>query len=426
MDYQESRAFVAGAEKYGAVLGLTNERELLRRLGNPQDELKFVHVAGTNGKGSVIAYLYSVLRRAGYRVGRYTSPTLYSYRERMEVDGERISREAFAAVMTRVAEAVGEIVRDGLAHPTPFELETAAAFLFFAGQKCDLVLLEVGMGGDLDATNVIKNTVLAVLVSISMDHMAFLGNSLREIAEKKAGIIKPGCLAVTVRQEPEVAEVFETRCRELVVPLYVADAGKAVCLSESLEGQRFLYEGQEYQIPLAGACQIENAVLALECLRLLGGAGFPVSGEDIRKGLETTSWPGRFTVIHRKPLFVVDGAHNPGAAKQLAASIRSYFSGKKLYYIMGMFRDKDYRSVIRETASYAEKIFTIETPGNPRALPAVELAAVVREFHPNVQAAGSVREGVELAFQAAGEDDVILSFGSLSNIGEITEIVKNL
>ena len=188
MNYEESRAYIRAAElKKGIVLGLENMRELMRRLGDPQDELKYVHVAGTNGKGSVIAYLYSALSGAGYRVGRYISPAVYSYRERMEVNGEPVSREKFAAYVTRIAEVIDEIVKEGKPHPSVFEIETAAAFLYFRDEKCDLVLMEVGMGGDLDATNIISTTVLSILVSISMDHTAFLGNTLGEIAEKKAG-----------------------------------------------------------------------------------------------------------------------------------------------------------------------------------------------------------------------------------------------
>ena len=187
MDYKQSRAYIDEAAKYGAVLGLDNMREMLKRLGNPQDSLSYVHVAGTNGKGSVIAYLYHTLTHAGYRVGRYISPTLYSYRERLEVAGERISHEEFANVITAISEVIHQMTEEGLSHPTPFEIETAAAFLYFKEQNCDLVLLEVGMGGNMDATNIIKNTRLAVLVSVSMDHMSFLGNTLGEIAEKKAG-----------------------------------------------------------------------------------------------------------------------------------------------------------------------------------------------------------------------------------------------
>ena len=244
MNYQECRAYIDDSAKYGSVLGLDNMREMLGRLGNPQDDVPFVHVAGTNGKGSVIAYLYTTLTRAGYRVGRYISPTLYSYRERLEVAGERISREKFAGHVARISQVITQMTDAGLNHPTPFEIETAAAFLYFKEENCDLVLLETGMGGNLDATNIIKNTKLAVLVSISMDHMSFLGNTLEEIAQKKAGIIKPGCRTVTTRQESEAIKVITKTCEQLGVSCTIADPDEAVLEQESVFGQSFTYEGQ--------------------------------------------------------------------------------------------------------------------------------------------------------------------------------------
>ena len=254
MDYQQSRAYVKDADQYaGGALDLTNIKELMNRLGNPQDRLKYVHVAGTNGKGSVIAYLYTTLSDAGYRVGRYISPSVYSYREKMEVDGRAVSREAFAGYITRVAAAIEEMTEEGLAHPTPFEIETAVAFLFFAEEKCDLVILEVGMGGDLDATNIIKNTVLAVLVPISMDHQAFLGNTLAEIAQKKAGIIKPGCSVVTVGQQPETMEVIRNVCQEKGADLTETDLNSITALKEDFAGQILEYREETYKISLAGS-----------------------------------------------------------------------------------------------------------------------------------------------------------------------------
>ena len=407
MNYQESREYIDKiTREIPSVLGLEHMRELMKRLGNPQDDLKYVHVAGTNGKGSVIAFLYSVLSGAGYRIGRYVSPTLYSYRGRMEVSGSRISREDFAAYITQVSDVIAAMTKDGYPHPTAFEIETAVAFLFFKKENCDLVLLEVGMGGNLDATNIIKNTLLAVLVSISMDHMSFLGNTLAQIAEKKAGIIKDGCRVVTARQKPEAMQVIERISRE--------------------HGQTIRYRGEEYEIPLAGVYQKENAVVALNALKVLDELGFPTAAEQKKEGLRTVNWNGRFTVICKKPLFVVDGAHNPAAADMMAASIEHYFKGKRIIYIMGVFADKDYRSVIQKTAHFADRILTIQTPDNIRALPAGELAKTVSEYNPNVQAMDTIKDAVEEAFSLAGEQDVIIAFGSLSFIGEMTDIVENL
>lgn len=425
MDYQESRSYIKKAEKYGSVLGLDNMRQLMRRLGNPQDGLKYIHVAGTNGKGSVIAYLYTVLQEAGYRVGRYISPTIYSYRERIECGGQVISREDFAACVTKIASVVAEMRAEGLLHPTPFEIETAAAFLYFAQENCDLVLLEVGLGGDMDATNIIGAPVVSVITPISMDHMAFLGNTLGEIAEKKAGIIKSGGITVSAEQEPEVEAVLRRVSAEQSTPFILSEASDAELLSESLEGQSFCFAGEEYQLSLLGRCQKENAVLALTVLAALEQKGFHTTLTQRKAGLLKAKWNGRFTVIHRKPLFLVDGAHNPGAAEKLVDSIRFYLKGRDIYYIMGMFKDKDYNRVIQMTAPYAKKILTIAAPGNDRALSPQELASAASLYHSDVQPMESPEAAVEEAFSLAKERDVILAFGSLAFIGVLSDAVKN-
>ena len=426
MDYQECRAYIDDSAKYGSVLGLDNMREMLARLGNPQDALPYVHVAGTNGKGSVIAYLYRTLTGAGYKVGRYISPTLYSYRERLEIAGEKISREKFAKHVTTISQAIARMTEAGLNHPTPFEIETAAAFLYFKEENCDLVLLETGMGGNLDATNIVKTTKLAILVSISMDHMSFLGKTLEEIAEKKSGIIKSGCHVVTTKQQPDAARVIKDTCSRLEVPCVVSDPDEAVLEAESVFGQRFSYKGEEFEISLAGVYQKENAVLALNALEELDQLGWHTTMEQRKDGLLHTSWKGRFTVICKKPLFIVDGAHNAGAADKMAESIRHYFKGKKLIYIMGVFADKEYNLVLEKTAHFAEKIYTIETPDNPRALPAEELAKAARVYNSSAESTKSIKEAVEKAFYYADgdKDSVILAFGSLSFIGELTRAVE--
>lgn len=422
MDYQESRAYIEDAQQYGSVLGLANMKELLNRLGNPQNDSRYIHVAGTNGKGSVIAYLYASLTAAGYRVGRYISPTIYSYRERLETAGEKISREQFAGYITQIAKVIDTMTAEGLGHPTPFEIETAAAFLYFKDQNCDLVLLEVGLGGNLDATNVIAAPILSVLVSISIDHQAFLGTTLKEIAEKKAGIIKRGTAAVAAAQKPEAMAVIREQCEREGVPLYIADPSEAEPISADCFGQSFRYRGEEWTLSLSGTCQIENAVLALNVMEVLGQRGYPVPMEARKYGLCHTVWGGRFTVIGQEPLFLVDGAHNPAAAEKLRDSMEQYLKGRTIYFIMGVFRDKDYRQVISLTHSYAKKILTVATPGNPRALPAKELAEAVREAGTDAEAAGSLEEAVDKAIALAGKDDVILAFGSLSFIGELTKI----
>ena len=424
MNYKESRLYIEHAQKYGSVLGLDNMETMMERLGNPQDELRFIHVAGTNGKGSVLAYVSTVLKEAGYQVGRYVSPTLFSYLERIEINGEPVSEEIFAAQMTKVANVVASMVKEGLAHPTPFEIETAVAFLCFKELKCQIVALETGMGGLLDATNLITTTQIAVLTSISMDHMGFLGNTLAEIARNKAGIIKPGCHVVTTRQKPEAMTVVEGTARRFKVPVHVADKEDALVEESSCFGQKFLYGEEEYEISMAGVYQIENAVIALKVVEVLRELGYEISGEAIHRGMKETVWGGRFSILDKSPVFVIDGAHNPDAALKLEASIQEYFEGKTIYYIMGMFKDKDYDRVAQIAAPYAKEIMTIATPKNERALPAEELAKTVRKYNSHVTAMQSLQDAVEVAYKKAKPEDVIIAFGSLSFLGEISELVK--
>ena len=427
MNYTEARKFIDEVSTRGSELGLTSITNLLNLLGNPQDDLKFVHVGGTNGKGSLLAYLESILRTAGYQVGRYISPTLFSYRERIQVNGSYISREAFARLLTQVAEAMEQMKAQGMGLPTVFEVETAVSFLYFKETNCDLVLLEVGMGGRLDATNLIKTPVLTALVSISMDHMEFLGNTLAEIAWNKAGIFKDGVPAVSIGQKEEAAEVIRKEAAKKSTSCTFVDKGLFEDVVYGLEEQRFSYkEFKNMVIHLAGLHQIENAALALECIRSLRASGYPVADEAVREGLEKTQWKGRFTIIHREPMVIIDGAHNPDAAERLREAVEQYFPNKKKYYIFGVFSDKEYDKIIDSTAPMAAHIFAIEKPDNPRALPKEKLVEAVKPVNPSVEAAEDITDAVKKAFAAAGPEDVILIFGSLSFLGEVERTILEL
>ncbi len=503
MDYAEARAFIDRVAVKGNELGLETITNLLELLGNPQDELKFIHVAGTNGKGSVLAYLYTVLQEAGYTVGRYISPTLFSYRERIQIgEGcatwnadreaqkkkrvgleeplgtEYISREDFAECASMAAAAYEEMGRRGMKLPTVFEVETAISFLYFKKRACDLVLLEVGMGGRLDATNIIRTPVLTVLASISMDHMEFLGDTLAEIAWNKAGILKPGIPVASASQLPEAEQVIreeavskgcaytfvrpeeitdvqenifgslseqsgtvdnknvfrsensaedsERSPDRLQIPAYSKTGNPAEGRKSCEPGfQSFVYDPfGRVEIALAGPHQRENAALALECIGILRQSGYTISDEAVREGLRKTEWKGRFSVIHRDPLVIIDGAHNPDAARVLRRSIEEYFPKQKKYYIFGVFSDKEYDKIIEITAGLAEHIFAVETPDNPRALPVQELAKAVSRVNPSVEAAESIAEAVRRSFQMAEPDDVILAFGSLSFLAEAERAVR--
>ena len=425
MNEKQALEYIDSIKGMGIVPGLDSIRELCRRLDNPQNNLKFIHVAGTNGKGSVSSYIASALRSGGYRVGRYISPVIFSYRERIQVNDKNISSAALGRLMEQVKEACDEMCSQGMPQPTPFEVETALGFLYFKEQKCDIVVLETGMGGSFDATNLVNTTVLAVLVSISMDHMQFLGKTLKEIATHKAGIMKPGCRVVSILQEPEVMQVIECKAEEVGCRLSVMKPDNISHVKYGLSVQRFSYGGyRDLEITLAGKYQIENAALAVEALKVLEECGFPVKEDKLRQGLAKTGWPGRFTVIGKKPYFIVDGAHNEDAAKRLAESIRFYFTNKRIIYIMGVLKDKEHEKIIDLTHSLADQIITVTTPDNPRAMPAYELAKEIAEVHPGVTAVDSLEEAVEMAELLAGKDDCIIAFGSLSFMGRLMEIVQ--
>jgi len=425
MKEREVEQYLEEISHRGIVPGLDSIRELCRRLGDPQKGLQFVHIAGTNGKGSTVAYIASVLKQGGYRVGKYISPVIFDYREKIQVNDKMITREALCRHMERIKKVCDDMVAEGLPQPTPFEVETALGFLYFREKDCRIVVLETGMGGLLDATNVVENTCVAVLASVSMDHMQFLGGTLAEIAGQKAGILKKGCHAVTAAQDPEVMAVITKKAAELGCPLTVADVRRAEQVHYGLEKQRFDYGSlKKLEISLAGQYQIDNAVLALEALYALGDKGFPVTEQKLRKGFAEAKWQGRFSVVGKKPYFIVDGAHNEDAARRLAQSIEFYFTNRKIVYIMGVLKDKEYEKIIALTHGLADQIITVATPGNPRALPAYQLAQEIARVHRKVTAADSLEEAVEMSYLLAGKDDVIIAFGSLSFLGRLMKIVE--
>jgi dihydrofolate synthase/folylpolyglutamate synthase len=425
MTYEEARAFIADTAKYGSVLGLETEAELLRRLGNPQDDLRFVHIAGTNGKGSILAYVSTVLKEAGYRVGRYISPTIFKYRERIQVDGAYITKEAVARLTEKIARAGREMQAEGFSHPTGFEVETAMAFLYFKEMNCDIVVLETGMGGLTDATNVVKTTLVSAFASISMDHMGFLGDTLEEIAAVKAGIIKPDTKVVSAVQKPEVRRVLQDTCARQHASYCEVDENEIRNVHYGFEEQSFAYRDLKDLRPgLTGSCQIGNAAAAVEVIYALRDLGFPVEEEALRRGLRKTEWIGRFTAVDRHPLFVVDGAHNRDAADRLYETLQLYFPRKRKIFIIGVLADKEYDYIVSRLAPLAAHIITVMTPDNPRALPAEALAQAVQKYNSKVEAAESLAESVRAARGYATADDLILAFGSLSYLGALIREIR--
>lgn len=425
MTYEETLNYIEEKKRLGSIFGLETMRELLRRLGNPQKSLSFVHIAGTNGKGSVLAMISTVLKEGGYCTGRYFSPSVFGELETIQVGNRPISKKNFAHHMTEIRIKAEEMVLEGFSHPTVFEMETGAALCYFVEKNCDIVLLETGLGGKMDATNVIESPILSIFTSISVDHTNILGKELEQISKEKAGILKKGCLALTTRQREEVMHVLRMEADHLGCPLTVADIKDAKRIETTLEKQVFSYKGGEtFEICLAGTYQLENAVLAIEGLRILGKAGFPVSEKQIKKGLFKTKWQGRFSILSTDPLFIIDGAHNLDGAKKLAESVGFYFTNKKIIYIMGILKDKDDDGIIRMTKELARDIITVSTPERDRTIEALELAGRVSKYHPRVSAADSLEEAVEMAYLLADKHSVIIAFGSLSFLGKIKEIVN--
>lgn len=421
--YQEAREYIKSTLKYGSILGLENMKELLGRMNNPQEQLQFIHVAGTNGKGSIVSYLSEILKEAGYRTGKYVSPTVLGYREFIQVDNSWIEEKEFTLGIEIIELKIKEMLEEGLPHPTTFEIETALAFWYFNKKKCDIVVLETGLGGALDATNIIPKAICYVFASISKEHVAFLGNTLEEIAINKAGIVKENGVIVTCEQDPAVIKILENKAKEKSCSFVIAGLDKVSQIEHNINGLELEYrtEGQELisiQIPFLGTYQVQNAVTAVTVIEVLKKKHFFVTNNHITKGIANTKWFGRFTKVNEKPLFFVDGAHNVDAAKKLRDTLLTYFEGKEFIYIIGVFKDKDYRGILEQTMDLCKKAYTITPPGT-RGLPAEELRGIIEEYHKNVEAVQSVEEAIIKGCDFAGKDDIIIAFGSLSYLGDI-------
>ena len=406
-------------------LGLDRTRELLDRMGRPQDRLKFVHVAGTNGKGSICSYLASVFQQAGYRTGLFTSPYIIQFEERIRVNGCNISADELRDVTLFVREHAEAMAAKSGEHPTEFELMTAVAFEHFARSACDIVICEVGMGGRLDSTNIIDPPEACVIARIGLDHTDMLGDTPEAIAREKAGIVKPGSVVISWPQDDEgarkaIAEAADAANCELIIP----DFSKLSIGTVDEKGIRpFTYAGGTYETRLLASYQPYNAVVAIEAAHVLARKGWAISEADVEAGVRSTTWPGRFEIVSSdKPVIIVDGGHNPQGATALADSLRDVFPGKPVSFVMSVLADKDYRAMIRQVLPFAQS-FTVVTSPSPRALSADDLAQAIREEAQGqelvVQIAGSFAQAIEKARAQAGPSGIICAFGSLYSLAEI-------
>lgn len=420
MNYEEAHKFIKYTETFGSRLGLATIEELLRRLNNPQNQRPVVHIAGTNGKGSVFAFLESGLRAGGYRVGRYISPTLFTYMERFQINGEYMEKGQFTRYVGQIAEVCSAMVSDGFLHPTVFEVETAIAFLYFAEEMVDVVLLETGMGGREDATNVVERPLATVFSSISRDHMELLGNTLAGIAMHKSGIMRKKVPVILAPMESECRNVLLQQAEKLECEVTEVTEPKA---QYAIEGTRFVYENREYTIPLLGTFQPGNAACAIATWQAIR-TEFPMEEETFAKGMANTVWKGRFEVLSTKPYVIRDGAHNLDAVRCLKETLKTYFPNNRIHFVIGIFKDKEYQKMIAEIAPMAASIYTVTPPNSKRALQASvlkqEIEKVLHLKHQEgdkkmtVEAVESVEQALKQAIAGSRKEDVVILFGSLS------------
>jgi len=427
MNYDEALEYIHGTMRFGSKLGLQNIANLLELMGNPHKQLKYIHIAGTNGKGSTTAMITRILQEQGYRVGMYTSPYIEDFRERIQINGEYITKEALASLTGRIKEFVQIMVDKGLNHPTEFEIITALAFQYYFEQKCDYVVLEVGMGGRFDATNIIDCPLVSVITAISMDHMEYLGNTLDKIAFEKCGIIKEnGIVVVYPEQAPEVMEVIRNVSQQRHAEVLKADCSEVFHLSDSLQGIEFSYKQyKNLRLSIIGRHQVLNAVTAITAIEALREYhGVAVSKDSIMKGLSKVQWPGRLEVLSQNPLFIIDGAHNFAGIQALKSFIDNYIKDRRIILVIGMLADKEYEKSVAEIAPTAHSVVAT-MPVSSRALDGNELGKVASKYCKNVVVENDYKKAVMLAMQNMKDGEAVLCCGSLYLVGYVRKFYKS-
>lgn len=415
--------------KFGSVLGLERMTALMERLGNPQDGLKYIHVAGTNGKGSICRYIYEALEACGYKVGIYTSPFLEVFNERIEFHGQMISDQDLSDITDIVLAEVEKMVAEGMDSPTEFEVVTAVAFVYFAKVKADYVVLEVGMGGRGDSTNIIKDPLVSIIASISLDHIARLGNTTAAIAAEKAGIIKPGCPVVTSAKDKDALQVIARTAYEKGCVLYDTSKTKFGNVRKDLEGTTFttVIEGTDYsdvEISMLGDHQIENAMAALTALEIMRRKGqIKVERSKLYAGIKKARQIGRFEIMERNPYVILDGAHNEDGTRVLRETMANFFPGRRILVGCGMLKDKDTEKIIENFTAFGTD-FVITEPANDRKLAVEDLQKLLESHGRKCLLSGSPAEICEYARIHKNEYDGVIFAGSLYLIGEVRGIVK--
>lgn len=429
MNYNQALEYIYRAYKFGSKLGLENITDLLNRLGNPQYKFKYIHVAGTNGKGSVTSMIAHILHEAGYKVGMFTSPYLENFTERIQINLKEMPREDLGAVTEIVKEKVEEMVAEGRNHPTVFEIITAIGLVYFAKQQVDMAVVEVGLGGRFDATNVVDKPLLSVITSIGFDHMDVLGNTLGEIAFEKAGIIKPGRPVVTYPQLSEAISVLRQVSKDRNALLYEVFPDQINVKESSLEGNffDFRYKGREYKdlrLNLIGEHQLLNAATALTAIEVVRGLGVLVPETSIYQGLARTKWPGRLEKVYQNPLIIIDGAHNAAGASALADTISKYFDKEEVTLVLGILNDKEVDAVVSKVCPLAHTTVTTK-PDNPRAMDPEQLSSKALEYCDRVITEPKIPDAIDKAIDIAGHQGVVLICGSLYLAGTARTHIKS-
>lgn len=424
MNCNEAIEYIHSLEKFGIKPGMERIRALCSELGNPQDKLKIIHVAGTNGKGSTSTMISNILRKSGYNTGLFISPYVTDFRERIQYNGNMIEKNELAECVEKVKYAIEKLSLQDI-QPTEFEAVTAAAFLYYQKKKCDFVVLEVGLGGKLDSTNVINAPYVSVLTSISMDHTAILGDTIEKIAAEKCGIIKFGAETVAYPFQNEKAmEIIRKTCDEKCNSLKIPDIGNLEIKEERIEGTLAFYDGIEFNLPLAGEHMIYNACTAIEAVRSLSRFGINVSDDTISKGIESSVMPGRMELIKKKPAIILDGGHNEGCAEALSAFINKHLKNKRIVMVSSMMADKDYLSYLSIVAPFAET-FIATKADVPRALESSELMKSAARFCSNCYDIPNPQKAISAAQNILQPDDALIICGSFYLAGEIRENLLN-
>ncbi len=430
MNYQEALAYINDKDKYGSRLGLESISRLMDLLGNPQRGLKYLHVAGTNGKGSVSSYLANSLKTAGYKTGLYTSPFLERFNERIQINGVDIPDEDLAQITDKVRDAADKMVEEGMLHPTTFEIVTAIGFVYFQQEKCDYVVLEVGLGGRFDSTNVIGTPLASIITTLDYDHTEILGNTLAEIAYQKGGIIKKDGITISYPQAEEAIDVLKDLTNKMDGEFYLDPVDTIEIKSETEFGSSFdfKFEGEvlkDIKISMLGEYQVYNASLAVTTLLVLRSKGLvEISNEDLYKGLADTKWKGRLEVLKRNPTFLIDGAHNTQGITHLARALK-LFKYKRLILGVGILKDKDYTHMVDLLGPLADVVVVTEV-NMPRKLDAENLADEFRRHVSEIYVEKDIKKAIEKTIELAKEDDLIVFGGSLYLIGEVRTIFNLL